>query len=434
MKLLDLYTSILAAASLRVTEDGCVSRDFLGESSPFLVDGRRLVLPTREHMQKPDTNTRILFHPLNENIMRGPSVVLEAFREALNNRINVSVALLAADLMFYASTREEQKKLSPDQSVFLSKVKDATPELLKKLIKLNDAMPIDQTQNCWVSFFLKRSAVLDGRTYKRGGIISFPLYQELAKGEDKVYGVALNGKERKTLMSLLEYIFPGIEVTNSYSRGSDSDVAPNLDALMQSVMGIGARFNDLVDLFGDKLNCPEDIAFNSEWVETFADLPALVPQIRAIPMQFGNEGAQTATEKSREEAVKTAGGFMNTAPVIPTAPVANPGMAPAPAAATLFNPITPVTAPAAPAAATHSGGGVDFSSLVAANPVLQMQQQQHQLQQQMMMMNQQQMLNPAFHLPAGVRAGTPAYAHTGLQQGFGHSAPFGFTTVGGVRV
>lgn len=296
MKLLDLYKSILGVARLTVDEDGYVSNELMENKQPFLISGKRLVIPTPAQLRNPDRESRIIFHPLRENALQtGESEVLAAFRVSLNTRINAAVALLMANLTSIATSVAEQKKLNPDQMEYLTLLKDVDEEkTFPTLAKIIAAMPLGQTKQVFVSIYLKKGAKLNDRAYKRAGIVSFPLYQELLEEKNEIYGVPVRKKDRLAFKALLEYIFgPEIAIPNHYSFGSSSDVAPSLEAIMGAVKNIGAVINAQVEKFKDVLEDHEEMMIDADWVEAFDNIEKFVPEIRLIPSQLGNEAINT---------------------------------------------------------------------------------------------------------------------------------------------
>ena len=294
MKLLDLYTSILKTANLTVSDDGYISMEIAGNKAPALIDEKRLVLPTQEHLLNPSKD-KVIFHPLSENILRNESKVFEKFRSAMVMKINYTIGVLAYQLLTIATSVKDQSKLKPDQTEFLTKVKNADEKTLQVLGKLMAAMPANQTQKAFVSIYVKRGGVVEGRKHSRSAIVSFPLYEELTKATTEAYGVKLRVKDKEVLINLLEYMLPNISVKEFYNKGSDSDVAPFLDALMNSVKNIASPLNDIIELFNDVLEDHESLRFEDEWVETFENLAVMIPEIRKIPMQAGNEGVSVGT-------------------------------------------------------------------------------------------------------------------------------------------
>jgi len=375
MKILELYSAVLKMAKRHVNEDGTVSQVFGGKNEPSLIKGKRIVVPTREHLSNPDWSNRVVFHPLSENILRGESAVLEDFRHALNLRINWTIGLVGFQLLMIAASNEEHAKLSPYQSEYLRFVKNANKTTLEAFKKLMKAMPLDQTQKAFVSIYLKRAGTIGERRYSRVGVVNFPLYQELCKPDVKeIWGVKFaNKKDPETIKKLLEQMIPGIDVDHSHSRGSDSGVAPYLDALMKSVMAVSADLNAQIDLFQNVLdaNSPDEdddansknLRFNDEWVEVFDNLDVMIPEVRMIPMQAGNDGGKPAAPAQQ--------------PTAATAPAAAPaGPLPAalsgngwnqqaqPQAQSVF-----AQAAAAPGP-VHTGRGLDFESLLRSNGAL----------------------------------------------------------------
>jgi hypothetical protein len=90
-------------------------------------------------------------------------------------------------------------------------------------------------------------------------------------------------------------MFPRVEEDGSYNRGSDSDVAPNLDALMQASLAVISPLNDIIETFenqlGDETHPASEMFIDCEWQQTFLNLGVMLNEIRRIPMQAGNEGS-----------------------------------------------------------------------------------------------------------------------------------------------
>lgn len=292
MDLFQTYKAVLKTAMLTTSEDGYVYSEVFGEKEPFTIGGKRLVLPTNEHLRNPDKESRIMFHPLRENPMHyGESEVLSSFRNALNTRLNASIALLSLQLIDIASTVPKQKALNPDQAVFLSEVKtvDEKKESFNRLAKITAAMPLGQTSKAFVSIYLKKGGKIDGVKYKKAAIVSFPLYEELLKDEGEVYGVKIRQKDKTAYINLLEYLFEDIGTPNAYSAGSNSDVAPSLECIMGALKKIGTAINDQAELFKGVITDSNEIVIDSEWVDYFINIERLVPEINRILPQFGNE-------------------------------------------------------------------------------------------------------------------------------------------------
>jgi hypothetical protein len=357
-KMLPFYESILGAAGLIVTADGCVSVQTSKEPKPMTLKGKRLVLPTKEHQANPNPEAKILFHPLVENVMRGESEVFERFRLAINSRLNVVIGSIVTMLLTLGTSQAEQHKLTPEQSEFLSKVKNADEKTLLALKKIMDTLPAAAHQKLFVSIFMKRGGTVGDKRYSRVGVVHFPFYNDLKKSEGELHGVKLRVKDREALVGLLDYILPEQDIPGVYNRGSNSTIAPSIDAIMQSVRAVAAPLNDLLSRFEGVL--PDNLLIESAWSEQLDNLDEMLSEIRATPMQAGNEGAVAA-----EAAVAS----KNTAPGVSfgtVKPVEQQRTQPA----VTWGSTAPQPA-SSPAPVRGAGGGTDFESLVRSKPALQ---------------------------------------------------------------
>lgn len=371
MDILTLYKSVLEAGGLVVDPDGFVSvnNELLGlkGNAPLLVSGKRLVMPTAFHQADPNKENKILFHPLSENILRGESEVLSKFRTVLAIKLNYSFASVMASLLDTAASVEMHKRLSPDQSEMLSVAKDADETMQGAFTQLCLKSMANDTESTFVKFYLKRAGVVHGKKYSRASIISFPFYEELKKDQETYYGVKLRKKDRSTFLALMEYIIPNIDKPEAYNRGSDSEIAPFFDALMKGYMGIASKINDVVELFKDTMEGAEHLISNSDWVEVFDNLSCMIAEIRKIPMQAGNEGEVKRTEVQPPQAVATTGQLTYQPPV--PAPVAPPVYQQPPPPA-WQQPQQQPQQFAAPVVEKTSNGGLDFQTLLRANPAM----------------------------------------------------------------
>jgi hypothetical protein len=356
--MLPFYESILGAAGLIVTADGCVSVQTSKEPKPMTLKGKRLVLPTKEHQANPNPEAKIMFHPLVENVMRGESEVFERFRLAINSRLNVVIGSIVTMLLTLGTSQAEQHKLTPEQSEFLSKVKNADEKTLNALKKIMDSLPAAAHQKLFVSIFLKRGGTVGDKRYSRVGVVHFPFYNDLIKSEGELHGVKLRVKDREALAGLLDYILPDQDIAGVYNRGSNSTIAPSIDALMQSVRAVAAPLNDLLSRFEGVL--PDNLMIEADWSEQLDNLDELLPEIRATPMQAGNEGTVAADAAAQSKNTTPGVSFGTVKPVEQQRPaqVSWGQSAPQPAS-------SPAPVSRGPA------GGTDFESLVRSKPALQ---------------------------------------------------------------
>lgn len=364
MKMLDFYKSILSAGSLTSTSDGLISAEIDSAVAPFTVGGKRLVLPTAAHQANPNKDNLTLFHPLSENILRGESEVMSRFRSAINLRLNYAMGSLLTELLVLSTSPGSHHKLKPDQFELIAVFKDADEKTLSALQSLLRAMPQGNIDKSFVHIFMKKGAIIHGSSYRRGAIVSFPLYEELCKNESGAFGVKLRKKDHASLKAILEYIFPKLNEKDSYSRGSHSDTAPTLDALLLAVLGLASHINALVDDYGDVLEDIKTLRYDDEWVTALDNLAQFTNELRLLPMQAGNEGqVDRAAVQPHPTAVSPI--LQNVAPA--TAPMPPPPQFQYPTQAYL-PPLAPMNQ--GPVEVTTSSGLLDFAATLRSNPAM----------------------------------------------------------------
>lgn len=407
MKLNELYASILRFCGMEVDNDGFVSTVLDDKRHPTIVAGKRMVLPDDVHLRNP--KEKLIFHPLSENIMRGESEVIIALRDVINIRLNFTFGIVCQYLLNLIASPDDHKKLTPDQLELLIAVKDVDDVTVRNFVSLMVEGVKQDANRVFTNIYLRRGGTIAEKRYARIGVVMFDFYDKLQAEGNTVYGVKLRVKDKEAYKQLCRFIFPNIEVQGSYNRGSDSDVAPFLDALMRSAMGIASRFNDILDMYKDFIDEADKLYFDSDWVETFENLNVMVPEIRRIPVQAGNEGAVKKTEVVSQEQPKAE------LPV-PPAPVQAPALPPA----------SPIPAHqqfhVQPQFQQHqqqfpaevSGNGADWNAVKMANASLGFQPNplgnQLMMNHQQMMLQQQQQRMPSWVNP-----------NQGFNNGFGNN-------------
>jgi hypothetical protein len=358
LKLNQLYTSLLDCAGMVVDKEGFVSVKMLNKTSPAMIDGKRLVLPTQEQLMSSDHTNRTVFHPLMENIMRGgESEVITKLRQAFNIRLNYTFAAIGQSLLTLAASVADHKHLSPYQSEMLSAVKDVDEKTVVAFSHMMINASKESSDKSFVNIYLRRKATINGKIYARGGIVTFPMLQELKEDKEKYSGVKLRIKDKAALIQLHEYIFPGCSEPETYNKGSNSDVAPFLDSLMLTVKSLSSKVNDILELFGPLIDGHEQFVFNADWVDSFDNLADLIPQIRSVPMQAGNEG------RGHKEATPVAP-QPTTLSYQPAPPVNQPSYQQP-------QQFTHQPVQAAPPAIVATENGITFDSLMRMNPNIQ---------------------------------------------------------------
>ncbi len=304
MKLINLYKSILRYVKLEADENGFVYNGYKSvknpdQKDPTTIGGARLVLPYPENLKNYIPGKTIIFHPLYENILRGESDVLVAFRSALNVRLNYTIAIVAKSILSICANPELLNKIDPDQASALYRIGVVDDTCLNNFITLINYCIKKKPEGFFISLILRKGITLDGKRYSRAGIVKFPIMYELNK-EENPYGLKLRQKDIEIYKNVFEFILPELNIQDRYSFGSDSGVAPSIEAIMKSSMKVASRLNDILEEYKDNIDGYEDLIFDSDWVDDFNNLDALDPEIRRVPMQFGNEGSCKVSESGND--------------------------------------------------------------------------------------------------------------------------------------
>lgn len=418
-KLIQVYRQILDTADVHLTEDDCVSlrnpqKDGTIKHQPLTIKGDRLVLPTNKQMAQPNWEGRVAFHPLSENTGRGESEVMERLRALLNHRLNTVFPLIMISLLRLGTSPKMHERLNPEQGEFLSVVKNANEKTIADFEAILKAMPAATPTKQFINLGLRRSANIDGKSYFRAGVVHFPFYELIAKGEDKPHGVTIRKKDYPVLQALMDYILPHQGEAHFYSRGSNSRIAPTIDAVMKAMLAVAGPLNDVVERFADFI--PQDLLIPTDWAEQFENLEPLLPEIRDLPMLRGNEGhhpqegAPVSAQAQVGQPAQTPTVAMRPAPVAqPAVPGFGVATQPAPAHH------TPTGQPVGGAGAPHVGGHMPSSTTMTNIEDLMRQQMQRPLYGQPQM---QPMYRPG---------GPPQQQGWGQpQQGWGQQQPSGW--------
>lgn len=350
MDIIKLYKDILSDAALLVDDKGMVSIDYSrfgakDEKTPILIDGKRLVLPTFEQLSE-GSQDKIFFHPLHENLLRGESVVITKLRGLLSTRLNFTIGILVQHMLDICASVNKHKYLNPDQAAVLSIAPNCDELTCKNFASI--LVKTFETDNKFISFYLKRAGVVNGVKYARAGIISFPVFEEIAKQSGEVYGIKLRKKDYESIINIFKYILKDIDKAEKYNRGSDSDIAPFMDALMKTFLAVSSELNDIINCYKDfdKDADLSSLEFNPDWQDAFIDLSVIAREIKKIPPQPGNEGESRKVD----------------------APVPNSALAPlnfTPGTANVERPVQQPVQNTAPV--KSSGGSVPFDQLMRQN-------------------------------------------------------------------
>jgi len=282
------------------TGQGHLSRITGSTSSPFTVNGKRVVLPTSEQLREGGKDT-IVYHPLSENITRGESDMIKALRDTIMYQLTVRSAALVTELGRIAATPSEHKRLDPASSKYLkqlSEMDDRTFEFLQKVVLRIGPEP----EKRMVSISLRKGQKGDGvlRLVK----FKFPVLETMGTDTPDLLGVKYPSKKAKaTVKTLFEIVLGDDAVREGYDFGSKNMAAPYFHALMNGYYNVATHLNDVIKqhkkLLGKEL--VDELLFDLTWYEGMDDLADMR---KKVPPQEGNEGSIIVAEpKSKDEIV-----------------------------------------------------------------------------------------------------------------------------------
>lgn len=367
-QLMTVYSQILAAVGLTVKEDGSV----FDKNKQYLVRGKPLVLPLDSVLRSPDVREKLVFHPFGEAAAKGESHVIEDMRVRMTGKINYNVSRLVA-LMCCLGRGDIKKQVDALQLEALASVKDVGEKENRDIVEILKATTRGEGKRTpLVKIYLhKHGKKVDHKSNERRSsrtaAVTFPLYDVVKhelESKTKGYtllGVKTNEKTLKSLLSILEFIFPNIGEKEAYYAYGYSQVSPFCDALFRAVGNLITCINERFDMFKDTSEVGIE-KMPETWAEVVDLLDGLYNEICLIPVQPNADGLATHTDM--QTAVLNAA---TQAPVEPTpAPAGAPALAVSSAPAVPAY-TTPTQAPA-PATATQEPEWIVVNGAMRRNP------------------------------------------------------------------
>lgn len=299
-----IYKDVLETGWLICDEQGNVYRNLASVSDdkkePFILLDKQVALPTRENLNRSGKDNLLIFHPLMEGVVGGESPVIGKLRRAYSIRFTYAASSIFSNLLTGAQHTTEYSKFSPSQMRLfkaLNKVDEKTVKVWEKLVKLSHE--IHGASNSFADVYTTRNALVDGKSYSRVASVRFPIYDELAKNSDKVFGsnVVMSKGIRQNLMQLFEFMIPNIAVKDAYTVGTNSRIAPYLDALLKTFGQLFQITNDLYDEFNNVIPMEESIHTPINWREITTDIESLKNLAQSVPQQYGNYPIKVEDEK-----------------------------------------------------------------------------------------------------------------------------------------
>lgn len=290
--LIELYRSVLPSVGLTADEAGFVSTLLpgAGTTKPFMVDTKRLVLPTAAQLKEPDWSNRVGFHPLLQNLTGGESRVMEKFRDRANTFADFALGMLFTDCAQLAVRAELHQSLTPKQAAYLNAFSDADEKFVKLLLSLVATKRLNKKNFEFIKFTVIKGREWQGQKRSRVAVTHFPLYDALPKDNKPatVLGHKLRIADVKMIRSMYEFLFDRIKTPHAYEVGSDSKIAPSLESFMAAYGTFVDIQNTAIDTLENVIGTAGELHIVSDWKEGMSDVSKYLTEIRKIPNLEGN--------------------------------------------------------------------------------------------------------------------------------------------------
>lgn len=300
-----IYTAILNTGWLIVDETNkYVHRNMsqvTGEKTePFIMLDKQVALPTRENLNNSGKKNLLIFHPLLEGLMGGESPVIGKLRRAYSIRFTYAGTSLFSLLLSGSSHISEVSKFSPDQMELLKAVGEVDETTIKTWSKIvKTSIEKFGPSNYFTDVYISSNVTIGSETYSRFASTRFPIYDELVKNGDKFFDASFQIKksDRKIFIKLFEFMFPSIGIKDSYSFGTNSRIAPYLDALLKTFGKLFSITNKIYDDFNSVIEMEENIKTPIDWLPITEDIERLKNLAQSVPQQYGNYPIRVEDEK-----------------------------------------------------------------------------------------------------------------------------------------
>lgn len=301
MKLIALYKAILEFASYAVTPDGYIKFNLGDNKENVVVDGKSLVLPIREQMAYLDRKSKVLFHPLMEDMTQDESAVSASYRQNLSSIMNLSFVTLLIQLAEFLASPATHKGLTPEQLQILEAVPELDANSLKVIVKAITEASEKDPSSTFFNMYVCRGGKFNGKTHGYVAVVTFTFYRDLVAGN---YEHIIKGKHAKALKQLCEFMFPMIDEKDHYSFASEADFARCFDSVMGAFFKLVTRYKYLRELYKERLTQDPDLLapdFNMDWLPDYEAKAELYGEVRMIQQPHTGGPAPMVREQAPQE-------------------------------------------------------------------------------------------------------------------------------------
>lgn len=336
--LLEFYKDVLLSLGFPSDDEGYIMIGEEGEKMPITIEGKPLVLPTKDHINtllEKDENdnivsTKVLYNPLKESAIKGNSLSLVKTKTFIEGRLSFSI-LIAGDLLLHLVNKPElQKKAGFEVSKFLSTIHDIKNINIKEIV---DEKSIQAWHNIYcnaidaglpyVKIYLKKASKENGVKYNRAAVLSSPVYSELLNADTNtpVMKIKLRNKDIKVFKALFEYLLPGIDVDpNTIIVGSNDLESPAFISLLTMYINIVEKLNRVMKELANIDKEKFDKGYNELHisVDELSKLNKFATEVNIIPSENEIEMNKTSVIQNTDMSNKMNNYVQNTVVARPT--------------------------------------------------------------------------------------------------------------------
>ncbi len=294
-----LYTESLDTMGIKISPESVLQG--LGKKGKRVnleIDGRKVVLPTKDILRENVWDDQIAFHPLSEDPTMGQSPVLHMLQKIVKHAVCRAVYTLAGQMLEIGHSKELQTTLNNQKAIkrleCIVACQKSTFTKWSGLWKNTIAKDIDGLA---FKMFLSRDVEIDGKRYKRCASVEFPILNEINNPDSTIFGVKLSKDDRKTILDLFQYILNGLPKEKNSEPGvfvfGSNSIVPYYDATLQAAAAILKRADTIAKDF-KKVTGYEPLDFS--WTKELEQIDSYVGR---IPRLQGNDGEGRAADDGK---------------------------------------------------------------------------------------------------------------------------------------
>ena len=298
---LDVETSAENATLLYAYEDD-------GSSGPIKLDGKEVVLPTGDNLKRvPDFwQTRVAFHPLNEQTLRGETKIFRTLQSLINWKLIKTLSYISYNLTLIAAHPEISKQLNPKQHVLLDALVDANKKTTKFVKDITEASFTGGPSKRLIKTFIKRGGTYNGKKHSAVLITTFSMFEDDNIDFDKrtILGIKAPRKsDMEAIPDLFKLILPkSSEGSEYYNAASTDETAPRLNALLKGYANIAERLNHTLRTYGDLIEDYDDHIISLDWadqIDNFEKIRHDIPPLRDNYVEDDKSGSEVSQSSKK---------------------------------------------------------------------------------------------------------------------------------------